>query len=358
METQYGLDYASVFTVLSEFVEIGLVVINPSGEMDFASRQARSLLGCGDELSLDACHTSVRKPLAEIVDQVRSGAAKSGERQVRFDADGERRDLLIEAHPIDEQDCAGVLLLVRNADNMRKMALDLRMAAQFRNTRRLYRSVVHDLKQPLTAVSVHIDLLRDLLDSDGREEAEEDVPELRSLRVIKKQVADLGRTLTLLLEEIQPAETEERGFSLRDVLDDVCRLIEPQAADQGVELSLKASKHAARMNGSRQRIKQAILNVAVNALDAMPEGGRLDITLVVAQKQATIAICDTGSGIPDDVLPHIFEMHYTTKAAGTGAGLFVARDVIQRHGGSIEAETNRDRGATFRTVLPVSETGT
>lgn len=230
------------------------------------------------------------------------------------------------------------------------------MSAQFRTTRRLYEAVVHDLRQPISAIMVHLDLLRDRLGPED-DDAEGANPAHRSLRVVKKQVTDLSRALTLLLEEIHPSEAEERGFSLRDVLEDVIRLVEPQAAHQEVEVNVKSSDHAARMSGSRQRVKQALLNLAVNALDAMPDGGLLDIELGVASSEAVISFRDSGVGIQPDVLSHIFEMHYTTKAAGTGVGLFVARDVIERHEGRIEVDTEPGSGTLFRVVLPVSKNG-
>ncbi len=356
MEIRLGLDYTAVFAVLSELVEIGLVVMNPSGEMDFASGRARSLLGCGDDLSVDGCPREVQSTLAEIVHDVRSGAVRSSQKQIRFEANGKSHDLNLEGYPIDEGDCSGVLILVRDADIMRKMAQDLRLSAQLRNTRRLYQAVVHDLRQPISAIMVHLDLLRDRLDIEEQNGAESN-PALKSLTVIRNQVTDLSRTLTLMLEEIQPSERQERGFSLRDALEDVVRLIEPQAAQQEVEVSVELSKHAARMSGSRQMLKQALLNLAVNALDAMPEGGHVKVALDVSDSEAEIEIEDTGMGIPPDVLSHIFEMHYTTKAAGTGVGLFVARDVIERHGGRIEVDTETGRGTLFRVILPVSTNG-
>jgi signal transduction histidine kinase len=357
METRLALDYTSVFSVLSELIEIGIVVVNPAGEMDFASGRARTLLGCPDELSLESCHPPLQTAIQEIIAGQRGRSDMSLEKEVRVDVGGQEHHLLLDAHRIEESDCSGILILVRDADNLRKMALDLQMSAQFRNTRRLYQAVVHDLKQPITAVLVHLDLLRGLLRNDDEEGEEPPSPEMKSLRVIKSQLTDLNRTLTLLLEEIQPAETEERGFSLRDVVEDVARLVEPQAAQQDVSVTVLAGEHAARMTGSRQLVKQAILNLAVNALDAMPDGGDLALALDVNDGRANIRVQDTGTGIESEVLPHIFEMHYTTKASGTGAGLYVARDVIRRHEGTIDVETVKGKGSCFRVSLAVSESG-
>lgn len=355
METHVGLDYTAVFAVLSELVESGLVVVNPTGEMDFASGRARLLLGCGDDLTIGACHKDIRSTIAEIVQDVHSRSAHSTQKNVRFEADGKARDLVLEGHKIDENACSGVLILVKDASSMQRMAQDLQMSAQFRNTRRLYQAVVHDLRQPISAIMVHLDLLRDRIAVDNRES--DDNPRVRSLQVIKNQVSDLSRTLTLLLEEIHPSGGEERGYSLRDVLEDVIRLVEPQAAQQNVNVNVVTCDHAGRMNGSRQRVKQALLNLAVNSLDAMDGGGDLDVEFNVEGGEASITFRDSGVGIEPDVLPHIFEMHYTTKTVGTGVGLYVARDVVERHGGRIEVDAEPGRNTAFTVILPVSMNG-
>lgn len=355
MEAKLALDYGSVLSVLSGLVEVGLVVVNGDGELDFASDRARTLLGCEGHLSLESCYPAARDAIRDAIHSIEPHDQDFSRRQIQFEADGVRREISLEAHPIDEDACSGYLVLVKDEDNMRKMATDLGLAAQFRNARRLYRAVVQDLKQPISAVMLHADLVRERVSpSDGNTEPS---TEARSLGIIKSQITELNHALTLLLEEIEPADTEERGFSLRDVIDDVRRLVEPLAASQAVELDVSVSEHAARLSGNRQRVKQAILNLAVNALDAMPEGGILRIDLTVSGDQAEIVVADTGVGIPPEVVPHIFEMHFTTKETGTGVGLYVARDVIKKHGGHITLDTSGARGTTFRVALPVSENG-
>ncbi len=354
MQTRTAPDFASVFTVLSRLVEAGFVILSPTGEIEFASDRARELLGCGDRLDLHACHPESATAIRDLVQSIKSDAARSVHKEIRIEVDEDIRHVSLGIHGLDEESCTGFLLSVKDAENVRRMATDLRLAAQFRNTRRLCQAMVRDLKQPLSAVMVHADLLRDMLAPENGED--EVAQEIRSLEVIRKHIGELNRALTLLLEEINPADTEERAFSLRDVVEDVVRLIKPQASAQDVRLECACSDHMARLNGSRQRVKQAVLNLAVNALDAMPDGGTLTIELDVVDGQADLRIRDTGVGIDEAVLPHVFEMHFTTKQTGTGVGLYVAREVIKRHDGSIEIlASEAGAGTTFRVRLPVSE---
>ncbi len=354
METRVVLDYASIFSALAKLIDVGFVVLSPEGDIEFASDTARELLGCGHRANLRACHPEAQTAIREMVASIDHDGMRSVHKEIHVEVGSLTNHVDLGMHPIDEEACTGYLLAVKDAENVRRMARDLRLAAQFRNTRRLYHAVVEDLKQPISAIKLHAELVRDKLAPEH--EDVEPPSELRSLNVIRKQVGELHRVLTLLLEEIQPADTEEQSFSLRDVVDDVVRLIEPQASVQNVEVEVVNGGHAARLNGSRQRIKQAVLNLAVNALDAMPDGGVLTLDLSAKGGRAELRITDTGSGIAEDVVPHIFEMHYTTKRTGTGVGLYVARQVISRHQGTIDlVQSKGGAGTTFLITLPVSD---
>lgn len=110
------------------------------------------------------------------------------------------------------------------------------------------------------------------------------------------------------------------------------------------------------MNGRRDNLKQAILNVMLNALDAMPNGGVLEIYLEAKQSSAQLMINDTGIGIPENLLDRVFDMNFTTKGSGTGIGLYVTRSVIESHQGQIVATKARDGGSSFRITLPLIST--
>lgn len=354
MELRTAPDYASVFSVLSKLIEVGVVVLSPDGGIDFASERARELLGCEDRVHLRACHPEVAQTIGEMIASASEGGLRSMQKEIRIEDGNETHHVSLSLHPIDEEACTGYILIAKNAENMRRMAADLRLAAQFRNTRRLYHAVVEDLKQPISAIKLHAELVRDVLTPENGNG--KPARELRSLDVIRNQIGELHRALMLLLEEIDPADTEEQAFSLWDVVDDVVRLVEPLAALQNVEVEVVDGNHAARLNGSRQRVKQAVLHLAVNALDAMPEGGILTFDLSAKDRRAVLRVTDTGAGIDEDVLPHIFELHFTTKNTGTGVGLYVAREVFRRHQGSVKVvETKVGDGTTFQVVLPVSD---
>jgi len=105
--------------------------------------------------------------------------------------------------------------------------------------------------------------------------------------------------------------------------------------------------------GHRDRLKQAFLNITTNALDAMPDGGRLNLVLATQDRHATLAIRDTGPGMSAEVVRKIYNMHFTTKAGGTGIGLYVARSIIEAHGGDIQVDSEPGHGTCFQVQLPL-----
>ena len=136
------------------------------------------------------------------------------------------------------------------------------------------------------------------------------------------------------------------------MVQEIERLLLPQARLQHVALEAYLPGTAVRIAGQRDRLKQAILNVAINALEAMSEGGELALRLEANPDQAEVLITDSGPGIPEEVRPRIFDMHFTTKTSGTGIGLYVARSIVEAHGGDISVANAPGRGSEFRLRLP------
>jgi signal transduction histidine kinase len=107
------------------------------------------------------------------------------------------------------------------------------------------------------------------------------------------------------------------------------------------------------MVGHRDRLKQTFLNIAVNGLEAMPQGGRMSLEMQVEGSRVRVTIADTGRGIPSEVLARIYERDFTTKGTGSGIGLYVARTLVEMHGGEIRTESHEGRGTRVEVTLPI-----
>jgi signal transduction histidine kinase len=174
--------------------------------------------------------------------------------------------------------------------------------------------------------------------------------------VLREELARLNRLLNTVLNSGAPLSKDTRNFDLVVLVQEIETLLKPQAKRQKIDMQVKLPQQFLPVNGKRDNIKQALLNVAINALEAMPEGGVLVLSVGQRDECIDIVITDTGTGVPEDLLDEIYQVYFTTKKSGTGMGLYVARLVLEAHGGEIHVENrqegNGQSGACFVLSLP------
>jgi len=148
-------------------------------------------------------------------------------------------------------------------------------------------------------------------------------------------------------------QTPGERFDLTATLRELGTLLGPQAYRQGVELALDLPPCEVPLVGHKDRLKQAFLNILVNGLEAMPDGGRLEIQMILDDGHGRISFRDNGRGIPAEILERIYEADFTTKGEGSGIGLHVARALVQLHGGGISVKSADGRGTDVVIDLPL-----
>jgi len=152
----------------------------------------------------------------------------------------------------------------------------------------------------------------------------------------------------------KPGIASKRPVEIQGLVEDTLRFILPEAERSGVAVSSHLPDGAARVEGDHSQLRQALLNLLINALQAMPDGGRLNVTSRVSSAgEVEIAIADTGAGIAPEDLPKLFDPYFTTKVRGFGLGLTIVERIIQEHGGTVEVASELGSGATFTIKLPV-----
>jgi signal transduction histidine kinase len=217
-------------------------------------------------------------------------------------------------------------------------------------------SIAHELNQPLAAILNNAEAAEMLLSAN--------LPDLDQLKEILADIrrddsraAEIIKRLRALLKH---GDLEAKGIDLAEVVNDTIRLIEHQAAEQGVILKVRSVPDNLWVRADRVHIQQVILNVAMNAMDAMqslpPTARKLELYVNRRNGAVTVSIKDTGTGIQEDKLDSIFEPFVTTKAQGTGIGLSIARTIINTYGGKIWAENEVGGGATFHFTLRSART--
>jgi signal transduction histidine kinase len=333
------------FGALSRLMNIGLLVLDQEAALAFANPLAVELLGADDLGALKARWPALSEELGLFAGKLRGDGVP-----VRLTAETPSGSLRLEAYCLDEEACTGYLVLIKDRRAVDVLETDLLLASQMRSVPHLYRVLAHDLKAPLNAMQLTLELLGDPL--SGPADAARESKRQRHLSVLRDEMRRLDRTLQTMLGENEPVGSTSKTFDFRDVVRDVAALLTPQARRQRVAVDLRVPEQAVQVTGVRDRLKQAFLNVAINALEAMPAGGRLGLALCRDGDDAVIECRDTGPGIGPELLDEVYQLYYTTKMSGSGVGLYVARLVAESHGGEIRVDSRPGQGTAVALRLP------
>jgi signal transduction histidine kinase len=227
-----------------------------------------------------------------------------------------------------------------------------RVAAQLSSLQSTCRRAVHDLRAPLNAMSVNLDLVRQIVDQDsGRLEMRRAACE--RIAILQGEVTRLSRMLQALADGSAPRRDPDL-FGPDSLLREVVSFVAPQAERLGIRISLRLAEGRLAVAGARDELKQALINLLMNAFEAMPRGGPLEIELAREGASAIVLIRDHGVGIAASHLERLFRLNFTTKPTGSGLGLFTSRAAIEAMGGALTLDSRESRGTTARIVLPVS----
>lgn len=208
--------------------------------------------------------------------------------------------------------------------------------------------VAHEIRNPLTSIKLLVQAALEENGSDGL--GEED------LRVIEQEIRRMERSLNTFLEYARPPRLERREVDLMPLVRSVVSLIRGRAEKQGVTVELSpADGTSIPLTVDAEQVKQVLVNLALNALDAMPKGGSLSITVArTPAGGATIRVADTGPGVSPEMMPRLFQPFASGKETGLGIGLVISRRIVENHGGTIEVANVALAGATFTVSLPAN----
>jgi signal transduction histidine kinase len=260
---------------------------------------------------------------------------------VEWPKDGETVAVLLSLEPLPD----GVLLRLHDPEGRRAVEAQLSLSSRLTAINRLTGGVAHAIKNPLNAIALRLELLRSrVLPEIPQAEAE--------MEIIAQEIARLDRVVRTFLDFTRPVVLNSAEFDLRETVGGILNLVRPEAEGCGVRIETERPAASVRVCGDRELLRQAILNIVRNALDAMPGGGLLRVRVFRDGAEVVLAISDTGPGIPAENLDQIFELYFSTKEKGSGIGLAMTFRAVQLHGGSIEVESEPGDGATFSIRLP------
>ena len=343
-----------------EHLEDAVALFNPSGELLFSNPAMQPTLPA------DAIGRALQgllptgHPYRTLVEETLAS------RKSRGPVQGEG-DVLLMTHAIEGTDgeLVGVLLVSRNMAYLSKMQSTLAYSRKLVALGRLTAGIAHEVKNPLNAMMIHLELLRTKIQSAARQPAlavgladapagaKAGVDTIEHVQIIENEIRRLDEVVQGFLKFTRPEDLHLQPVRVRALFDELLPLLEPETRKNNVRVAVDVPPNLPSVNGDAAMLRQAFLNLAINACQAMPQGGTLRLSAQpAARDRVEIRVEDTGVGIPPQNLSRIFDLYFTTKERGTGIGLSMVFRIVQMHDGEVEVQSTPGRGTTFRVLLP------
>jgi signal transduction histidine kinase len=321
-----------------EHLEDAVALVGPDGAVIFANPTMQTVIGTPATIrDLEPASHPYRRIVEDTLDDHQArGPITVDVRDV-----GER---LVMTNVVDSADGqpVGVLLVARNLAYLAQVESTLRYSGKLAAMGRLSAGIAHEIKNPLNAMMIHLELLRlKLVDSPASEH----------VAIITAQMRRLDEVVQGFLRFTRPADLRLEAVALADVFDNIMPIVRAEAAKQNIDIRVECPPDLPRIQADIALLEQAVLNLALNACQAMSNGGRLRLAGLARTGRVDIIVEDTGVGISPEQLSRIFELYYTTKETGSGIGLSMVYRTVQLHDGDIEVESVPGRGTTFRVTF-------
>jgi signal transduction histidine kinase len=250
----------------------------------------------------------------------------------------------------------GTLLTLRDMESAAQLGQELEVSRRLAAIGKLTAGVGHEVKNPINAMVVHLELLRGKLAPGGREAF---TGAQRHVDILAGEMQRLDRVVQTLADFSRPMELHLREHDLRQVVGVVIELTAAEMEENGVRVTVGAPHEPLVVRADAELMQQAVLNLLLNGMQAMPRGGALRVEMRREHQFAVVEVIDEGEGIPVELLPRIFELYFTTKPKGSGIGLAMTYRILQLHGGAMDVRSNADasspeRGSVFTFRLPIA----
>ena len=242
----------------------------------------------------------------------------------------------------------GALLIMRDTESVRRLGDEIEMSRRLSASGRLTRGVAHEVKNPINAIVLHLQLLQHKL-------AQQEPDTRRHMDIIDSEIHRLDRVVQTLVDFTRPRDLHLEDTDFRRILEDVISLASPDAEQHGVTISRHLPTLPLPVKVDIDLMKQALLNVVLNGVQAMPNGGALTISARRENNTVVAEVRDQGCGIPKDMHDKVFELYFTTKKEGSGIGLAQTYQILQWHYGSVDFESTENKGTVFRFQVPIAD---
>ena len=334
---------SSLFDSLQE----AILVISPAHTVLYHNAAAQELLG----LPENASALPVEKLLPGLnLDLLLSDSGIGSRKSMRQELEltyPEHRIAQMYALPIDRDDAPYALILNDITATMERAA-SVAESERSKAVSMLAAEVAHEIGNPLNSLYLHLQFLQRLLkDPDANlADAAQEVSEARS------EVERLDAIINQFLHALRPGKPVFETLDLKSLVLDSLNFMRQEITDRRIQLEFYWGENVPQIKGDANQLKQAFYNLARNAMQAMPSGGKLTIRCSADDNFVMLSVSDSGCGIKPENMQKIFRPFFTTKNAGTGLGLMIVERIVREHGGSLAVDSRENTGTTFTISLP------
>jgi len=251
----------------------------------------------------------------------------------------------------DSQTFLGYVLLFKDLSEVRSLRKEIVRSQRLASVGRLASGVSHEIRNPLSSIKGFATYFKERYHNKPEDQ--------HIAKLMIQEVDRLNRVVGQLHEFARPITIARKPIQIENFIADSLILIERQAVEADIKIQTRFDLQIDAVDLDPDRMNQVLLNLYLNAIEAMPDGGNLMVALITdsAQSGLELRVSDTGTGIGQDDLTHIFDPYFTTKASGTGLGLAIVHNIIEAHNGKIKVESQIDQGTTVTIFLPISNKG-
>ena len=343
----------------------GIIVTDTAGRILLVNRAAERLVRFRDSEYAQHCVWEVISD-AEIAGFLRDTLRRQENARDRdfTIASGALRTLSFGVLPlVQEGHVSGNLIYAEDVTERRAAEARLRRAESLASLATLTAGVAHEIKNPLGAISIHLQLIQRRLGTEQEGPGADAWSAVReAVGVIEEEVERLNQIVVDYLFAVRPMNIDLTSGEVNEVLAELLRLLRPELEEAGIELREQLSKSLPRVLLDQRSLREALLNLIKNAIAAMVEdtsAGRPRVLSVASStdgETVTVRIGDTGPGIPQEIQGKIFEPYFTTRDFGSGLGLTLVYKIVKEHLGEIELDSKPGSGSTFSISIPIPQT--
>jgi len=336
-----------------EKMPVGLVAMDGKGRIISFNQTAEATLRLASDQVLgrtafEVLPRQVLDMVSALKDTTRTAIGKELDCSL---PDGQMVPLDVTLSSLKGEDGAvwGTIILCRDMTEVQSLKREVETSRRLASLGRLAAGVAHEIRNPLSSIKGFATYFK--------ERYRDNPDDQKTSEIMIQEVDRLNRVISQLLEFARPPAIQKKRASLQSLIQHSLKMIERQASAKGVQVRSNLPSEIREVELDPDGINQVLLNLYLNAVEAMDQGGTLTVSLHREERSpwVKIVVSDTGRGISKEDLEHVFDPYFTTKQTGTGLGLAIVHKIIEAHGGEVRAESEIERGTTVTVLLPATE---